>query len=102
MLIVLRGLQTGVTGGDSLSQVPASFLYLGSASLAGHARCRSGSAAILFMLGIVVLGYFRHGRSLYAIGGNVDAAARGRYPDRPGHLDRAGHRQACWPRSPAC
>ena len=49
-------------------------LYLGNATLARAAACRSGSAAALFAAGIAVLGCFRHGRAVYAIGGNVDAA----------------------------
>ncbi len=73
MLITLRGVQNGVTGGNSLSQVPAAFLYLGSANWAG-VPLSIWICAVLFIIGIVLLGYFRHGRSVYAIGGNVDAA----------------------------
>jgi simple sugar transport system permease protein/ribose transport system permease protein len=73
MLITLRGVQDGVTGGNSLSQPPAAFLYLGSATWAG-VPASIWICAILFIIGIVVLGYFRTGRSVYAIGGNVDAA----------------------------
>jgi simple sugar transport system permease protein/ribose transport system permease protein len=73
MLITLRGVQDGVTGGNSLSQPPAAFLYLGSATWLGM-PVSIWICAILFIIGIVVLGYFRTGRSVYAIGGNVDAA----------------------------
>ncbi|SIQ77067.1 ABC transporter permease [Micromonospora avicenniae] len=73
MLIVLRGLQIGITGGQNLFDIPPSVLYLGSAVWLGVPASIwiSGS---LFVLGIVALGYFRHGRSVYAIGGNTDAA----------------------------
>jgi ribose/xylose/arabinose/galactoside ABC-type transport system permease subunit len=73
MLIVVRGLQNGITGGDSLSTVPDSFMYLGSASWLG-VPASVWICGVLFVLGMVVLGYFRVGRSVYAIGGNVDAA----------------------------
>ncbi|MEV4811692.1 ABC transporter permease [Micromonospora avicenniae] len=73
MLIVLRGLQIGITGGQNLFDIPPSVLYLGSAVWLGVPASIwiSGS---LFVVGIVALGYFRHGRSVYAIGGNTDAA----------------------------
>lgn len=73
MLIVLRGLQEGVTGGESLSNVPNSFMYLGSAEWL-NVPASVWICAILFVAGILLLGYFRHGRSVYAIGGNVEAA----------------------------
>ena len=73
MLITLRGLQLGLTGGKSLFQFPLSYGWLGSTSWYIF------PIAVLLMVaayvvGITVLGYFRHGRALYAIGGNVDAA----------------------------
>jgi ribose/xylose/arabinose/galactoside ABC-type transport system permease subunit len=73
MLITLRGVQTGVTSGNSLQPAPAAFLYLGSAAWLGL-PLSIWICALLFIVGIVLLGYFRHGRSVYAIGGNVDAA----------------------------
>ncbi|GIF77683.1 ABC transporter permease [Asanoa siamensis] len=73
MLIVLRGLLTGVSGGQTFFNLPDSMLYLGTTSWLGL------PASIwiclgLFTAGIVVLGYTRFGRALYAIGGNADAA----------------------------
>jgi simple sugar transport system permease protein/ribose transport system permease protein len=73
MLIVVRGLQTGGTGGESLSTVPNSFMYLGSTSWL-TVPASVWICGFLFVIGIVWLGYFRHGRALYAIGGNVDAS----------------------------
>ncbi len=73
MLIVVRGLQIGITGGQSLSTVPSSFLYLGSISWL-NVPASVWICGLLFVVGIVLLGYFRSGRSLYAVGGNVDAA----------------------------
>lgn len=73
MLIELRGLQTGVTGGSSLFNIPKSFTYLGSAKWIGL-PASIWICALLWSAGLVALGYFRLGRALYAVGGNVDAA----------------------------
>ena len=73
ILIVLRGLQIGFTGGKNLFVVPDAFLRLGSGEFLGL-PISIWICAVAFALGITILGYFRSGRSLYAIGGNVDAA----------------------------
>ncbi|MGK5741156.1 ABC transporter permease [Micromonospora sp. URMC 103] len=73
MLIVLRGLQIGITGGQNLFDIPPSVLYLGSALWLG-VPASIWISGTLFAVGIVALGFFRHGRSVYAIGGNTDAA----------------------------
>jgi len=73
MLIVLRGLQIGFTGGKNLFVVPDAFLRLGSGEFLGL-PISIWICAVAFAVGIAILGYFRSGRSLYAIGGNVDAA----------------------------
>ncbi|MGW7658085.1 ABC transporter permease, partial [Streptomyces tendae] len=73
MLTMLRGLQVGIAEGQSIVNVPESFRYLGKAEWLGV------PAAVwiclgLYALGGLALGYLRHGRSLYAIGGNPEAA----------------------------
>jgi ribose/xylose/arabinose/galactoside ABC-type transport system permease subunit len=73
MLIVLRGLQLGFTGGQSLSDVPPSVLYLGNATWLGL-PASIWICTALFAAGILALGFLRAGRAVYAIGGNVDAA----------------------------
>ena len=73
MLIVLRGLLTGVSGGQTFFDLPASMLYLGSAVWFG-VPASIWVCLLLFAVGVVVLGFTSIGRSLYAIGGNVDAA----------------------------
>ncbi|PMR59227.1 ATPase [Verrucosispora sp. ts21] len=73
MLIVLRGLLTGISGGKTFFALPESMTYLGSASWVG-VPVSIWVSLLLFAVGIVVLGYTRAGRALYAIGGNVDAA----------------------------
>jgi simple sugar transport system permease protein/ribose transport system permease protein len=73
MLIVLRGLQIGLTGGQNLFDIPQSVLYLGNAVWLGL-PASIWICAALFAAGILALGFLRHGRAVYAIGGNVDAA----------------------------
>jgi simple sugar transport system permease protein len=73
MLITLRGLQIAITGGQSVFELPESFKYLGRASWLG-VPASVWICTLLFAVGIVALSWFRHGRSLYAIGGNADAA----------------------------
>ncbi|MDG4833466.1 ABC transporter permease [Solwaraspora sp. WMMD1047] len=73
MLIVLRGLLTGISGGQTFFALPESMTYLGSTSWLGI-PASIWLSLLLFAGGIVILGYTRAGRSLYAIGGNADAA----------------------------
>ncbi|KAB1909296.1 ABC transporter permease [Micromonospora sp. AMSO1212t] len=73
MLIVLRGLQIGITGGQNLFELPPSVLYLGNAVWLGL-PASIWLAGLLFGAGIATLRYLRQGRALYAVGGNVDAA----------------------------
>jgi simple sugar transport system permease protein len=73
MLIALRGLQLGLSGGNSIFELPASMKYLGRSAWL-NVSASVWICGILFVIGIVALGWFRHGRSLYAIGGNAEAA----------------------------
>ncbi len=73
MLIVLRGLLTGISSGKTFFNLPDSMLYLGNAVWLGL-PASIWISVILFAVFIVVAGYTRFGRSLYAIGGNADAA----------------------------
>ncbi|MFD0818431.1 ABC transporter permease [Micromonospora zhanjiangensis] len=73
MLIVLRGLLTGISGGKTFFALPESMTYLGSTTWLG-VPASIWLSLLLFVGGIVVLGFTRPGRALYAIGGNVDAA----------------------------
>lgn len=73
MLITLRGLLEGVSHGQTFFGLPPSMTYLGRTSRLGLPLSVWFSLG-LFTLGIVFLGYSRHGRALYAIGGNTDAA----------------------------
>jgi simple sugar transport system permease protein len=73
MLIVLRGILTGISGGQTFFGLPSSMLYLGTAEWFGM-PVSIWLCLLLFAVAIVVLGWTSFGRSLYAIGGNVDAA----------------------------
>jgi simple sugar transport system permease protein len=73
MLITLYGLHLAMTGGQSVFELPRSFTYLGRTAWLGI-PASVWVCALLYVAGIVLLGWFRHGRSLYAIGGNADAA----------------------------
>jgi simple sugar transport system permease protein len=73
MLIVLRGLLTGISGGQTFFGLPSSMLYLGTTLWLG-VPVSVYLCFAMFAIGILVLGYTRIGRALYAIGGNIDAA----------------------------
>ena len=73
MLIVLRGILTGISGGQTFFDLPSSMLYLGTTEWLG-VPASIWVCLLLFAIAIVVLGWTGFGRSLYAIGGNIDAA----------------------------
>ena len=73
MLIVLRGLLTGISGGQTFFNLTSSMSYLGTAQWLGM-PASVWVTLLLFAIGIVTLSLTSFGRSLYAIGGNVDAA----------------------------
>jgi simple sugar transport system permease protein len=73
MLTMLRGLQVGISEGQSIVTVPDSLAYLGHSDWLG-APASVWISLALYALGGLALGYLRHGRALYAIGGNPEAA----------------------------
>ena len=73
MLTMLHGLVIVIDGGQTITTIPSSFSYLGHTEWAGQ-PASVWICGILFAVGIAVLGWYRHGRSLYAIGGNPGAA----------------------------
>jgi simple sugar transport system permease protein len=72
-LIVLKGLHSGVSGGKDVGSLPGSFAYLGAARWLG-VPASIWICGVLLLAAAVFLGLFRHGRAVYAIGGNLDAA----------------------------
>ncbi|MEN3361343.1 MAG: simple sugar transport system permease protein [Mycobacteriales bacterium] len=73
MLITLRGLLTGISGGKTFFNLPASFRYLGTATWL-DLPASIWICLLAYAAGIAVLALLRPGRALYAIGGNTDAA----------------------------
>ena len=73
MLILLRGLTLGVSGGQTLSGLPDTFIFLGNATLVGI-PVSIILAAVIFLAGGLFLRYSTTGRQLYVIGGNSEAA----------------------------
>ncbi|MFJ3219927.1 ABC transporter permease [Kitasatospora sp. NPDC086801] len=72
-LTLLRGLQVAISQGQSIVNLPGSFTYLGSTSWLG-VPAAIWVCALLFLAGGCALAWLRHGRALYAIGGNPEAA----------------------------
>jgi len=72
-LTALRGLQVAISQGQSIVEVPSSFSYLGSHSWLG-VPAPIWICAALYVVGGATLAWLRHGRALYAIGGNSEAA----------------------------
>lgn len=73
MLILLRGTTVGITNGQTLFDLPPSFVYLGSAQWAG-VPASIWIAGLLYLVIILLLRYHRIGRAIYAVGGNAEAA----------------------------
>jgi simple sugar transport system permease protein len=73
MLILLAGVQQGIVSGNTIFEMPPSFIYLGSAAWFGVPVAAFASGLIFLAAGLF-LRYHRVGRAIYAIGGNVDAA----------------------------
>ncbi|MER7847863.1 ABC transporter permease [Kitasatospora sp. NPDC096077] len=72
-LTTLRGLQVALSQGQSIVDLPPSFTYLGRAAWLG-VPAAVWICALLFAVGGCALAWLRHGRALYAIGGNSEAA----------------------------
>lgn len=73
MMILLRGISTGLTNSASLSNLPEVFTYLGTARWFG-VPASIWIAVVMFVFGIIFMEHHRLGRSIYAIGGNSAAA----------------------------
>ena len=73
MLILLRGTTLGITNGQTLFDLPDSFLYLGTAKWLGM-PVSIWIAGFLFLIAALFMRYHRIGRAIYAIGGNAEAA----------------------------
>jgi simple sugar transport system permease protein len=73
MLILLRGITVGLSGGKTLYDLPAAFLFLGNAEPLGI-PLPVWVAGFAFAIAGVFMRWHRVGRAIYAIGGNAEAA----------------------------
>lgn len=73
MLILLRGIDLGISKGQTFYNLPAAFLYLGNTNWIG-VPASVWVVAALFAATAAFLRYHRVGRAIYAIGGNQRAA----------------------------
>ncbi|SHK09220.1 monosaccharide ABC transporter membrane protein, CUT2 family [Pseudonocardia thermophila] len=73
MLILLQGMTLGIGGGETLSNLPEVFTYLGSARWLGIPAEVVVAVAVFVAAGLFMR-YTVTGRQIYAIGGNPDAA----------------------------
>lgn len=72
-LSIFEGVALTISGGSYIQGMPAGFSDLGYDSL-GPIPLAAGAAGIVFLLVLVVLTQTRFGRSVYAVGGNPEAA----------------------------
>ena len=88
MLILLAGLQQGIPNDATIFELPPSFVYIGARHWLGVPVAAWVEVAVFLGVGLF-LRYHRTGRSIYAIGGNIeDARAAGIKVDRI--------RMGCW------
>ncbi|WP_223693841.1 ABC transporter permease [Leifsonia poae] len=73
MLILLRGVTTGLSQGQTLASLPESYTFLGSESVFGI-PLDIVVTVVLFVAAGLFLKFHSWGRALYAIGGNENAA----------------------------
>jgi simple sugar transport system permease protein len=73
MLILLAGIQQGIVSGQSVYNMPSSFVYLGSVYWFGFPLSAWTTIAVFVVAGLL-LRYHRTGRAVYAIGGNLEAS----------------------------
>ena len=73
MSILLTGLQLGWLGGQTVYHLPPAYIYLGSESWFGI-PVQIWITGAVFVVAELFLRYHRAGRSIYAIGGNLEAA----------------------------
>jgi simple sugar transport system permease protein len=73
MLILLAGLQQGIPNDATVFELPASFIYIGAHDWFGVPVAAWFELAVFLGVGLF-LRYHRIGRSIYALGGNIEAA----------------------------
>jgi simple sugar transport system permease protein len=72
MLILLAGIQQGIVSGQSVYDMPSSFVYVGSAYWLGFPVSAWVTIGVFVVAGLF-LRYHRTGRAVYALGGSLEA-----------------------------
>lgn len=73
MLNIARGIVLVITNSYSITGLPETFKFIGQGYI-GIVPVPTVITLVCFIAGAIVLKYTRFGRSVYAIGGNIDAA----------------------------
>jgi simple sugar transport system permease protein len=73
MLILLAGIQQGISNGATVFSLPAAFTYIGAHDWLGVPVAAWIEVAVFVGVG-AFMRYHRVGRAIYAIGGNIEAA----------------------------
>jgi simple sugar transport system permease protein len=73
MLILLAGLQQGISNDATVFELPAAFTYIGARDWLGVPVAAWIEVAVFLGVGMFMR-YHRAGRAIYAIGGNIEAA----------------------------
>jgi simple sugar transport system permease protein len=73
MLILIHGFTLGVSGGQTYSELPRAMTYLGDGEVFGL-PVQVPILALSFAVGYAFMKYTPAGRSIYAMGGNMEAA----------------------------
>lgn len=73
MLILLQGVTLGVSNGQTITNLPEAFTFIGSTELLSI-RLDVWIAAAVFLAAGLFMRYHVVGREIYAIGGNLEAA----------------------------
>jgi simple sugar transport system permease protein len=73
MLILLAGIQQGISNGATIFSLPSAFTYIGAHDWLGVPVAAWIEVAVFIGVG-AFMRYHRVGRAIYAIGGNIEAA----------------------------
>jgi ribose transport system permease protein len=74
MMLVASGLAYILSAGQSIYQLPDSFIWLGRGTTFFHIPITILLMLVLYVLAHIVMSQFKIGRYIYAVGGNAEAA----------------------------
>jgi ribose transport system permease protein len=82
VMLIARGLAMLTTGGETISNVPVGYSWLGTGSTLANIPNSVMLMVLLYVVAHIVLTYSVWGRHLYAVGGNREAARLSGVPVR--------------------